>query len=200
MSIRAGIVLAGGFARRFGERDKTLAELRGRPLIAHAVEPLQTVVDRVVVSCRREQLRRFQDVLSDVEYRPDPTPDEGPLAGLDAALDDLEVDTVAVTTADRPLVPAGLYRSLFESLSSEGVVIRADGIDQPVPAVFDSTALRTAVTKQRSRGTRRLRAVLDALEYTTIPSETVEQQWGGDVLVDVNTPADLTRLDDRSVR
>ncbi|MCU4717971.1 molybdenum cofactor guanylyltransferase [Halapricum hydrolyticum] len=198
MNTRAGIVLAGGFARRFGERDKTLAEFRGRPLIVHAVEPLQAVVERVVVSCRREQLSAFETVLSDVDYRPDPTPDEGPLAGLDAALDGLEADTVAVTTADRPLVPAGLYRSLFESLSSEGIVIRADGIDQPVPAVFDAMALRTAVTEQRSRGTRRLRAALDAIEYTTITSESVEQRWGSHVLADVNTPADLTRLDEKT--
>lgn len=198
MNTRAGIVLAGGFARRFGERDKTLAEFRGRPLIVHAVEPLQAVVEQVVVSCRREQLSAFETVLSDVDYRPDPTPDEGPLAGLDAALDGLEADTVAVTTADRPLVPAGLYRLLFESLSSEGIVIRADGIDQPVPAVFGAAALRSAVAEQRSRGTRRLRAALDAIEYTTLTSESVERQWGDHILADVNTPADLARLDEKT--
>ncbi|QSG12574.1 Molybdopterin-guanine dinucleotide biosynthesis protein A [Halapricum desulfuricans] len=196
MHSRAGIVLAGGFARRFGDRDKTLAEFRGRPLIVHAVEPLRAVVERVVVSCRREQRPAFEPVLSGVEYRPDPTPDAGPLAGLDAALEGLEAETVAVTSADRPLVPAGLYRSLLDSLSKEGVVIRADGIDQPVPAVFETRALRRAVTEQRSNGTRRLRAVLDALDCTTLDGETITRQWGEDVLADVNTQADLARLEE----
>lgn len=194
MSTRAGIVLAGGFARRFGDCDKTLAELRGKPLIAHAVQSLRPAVDRVIVSCRHEQRPSFERVLSNVTYRPDPTPDEGPLAGLDAALDGLDATAVAVSTADRPLVPTDLYRHLFDARSAEAIVIRAEGIDQPVPAVFDAPALRTAVSDQRARGTRRLRAVLDAVEYTTVPATMVARRWGEHALVDVNTPAQLERL------
>jgi len=194
VSSRAGIVLAGGFARRFGDRDKTLAELRGRPLIAHAVQSLQPVVDRVIVSCRHEQRPSFERVLSNVTYRPDPTPDEGPLAGLDTALDGLDATAVAVSTADRPLVPTDLYRHFFDARSTEAIVIRSEGIDQPVPAVFGVSALRTAVGGQRARGTRRLRAVLDAVDYTTIPATMVKRRWGEHVLVDINTPAQLDQL------
>ena len=194
MSERAGIVLAGGFARRFGDRDKTLAELRGKPLIAHAVQSLRPVVDQVVVSCRHEQRSSFERVLSNVTYRPDPTPDEGPLAGLDTALDGLDATAVAVSTADRPLVPTDLYRHFFDARSTEAIVIRSEGIDQPVPAVFGVSALRTAVGGQRARGTRRLRAVLDAVDYTTIPATMVKRRWGEHVLVDINTPAQLDQL------
>ena len=196
MSSRAGIVLAGGFARRFGDRDKTLAELRGRPLIAHAVQSLQPVVDRVIVSCRHEQRPSFERVLSNVTYRPDPTPDKGPLAGLDAALDGLDATAVAVSTADRPLVPTDLYRHFFDARSAEAIVIRADGIDQPVPAIFDVPALRTVVANKRANGTRRLRAVLDAIEYTTVPATMVTRRWGEHVLADINMPAQLDRLND----
>ena len=196
MSSRVGIVLAGGFARRFGDRDKTLAELRGRPLIAHAVQSLRPVVDRVIVSCRHEQRPSFERVLSNVTYRLDPTPDEGPLAGLDAALDGLDAAEAVVSTADRPLVPTDLYRHLLDARSTEAIVIRADGIDQPIPAVFDVPALRTAVSDQRARGTRRLRAVLDGIEYMTVPATMVTRRWGEHVLTDINTPAQLDRLNE----
>lgn len=194
MSSRAGIVLAGGFARRFGDRDKTLAELSGKPLIAHAVQSLRPIVDRVIVSCRHEQRQSFERVLSSVTYRPDPTPDEGPLAGLDAALDGLDATAVAVSTADRPLVPTDLYRHLFDARSAEAIVIRADGIDQPVPAIFDVPTLRTTVSDKRANGTRRLRAVLAGIEYTTVPAAMVTRRWGEHVLADINTPAQLDRL------
>lgn len=194
MSICTGIVLAGGSARRFGDRDKTLATLDGRPLVAHAVEPLQSIVDRVVVSCRREQIDAFEESLPEVDYRSDPTPDKGPLAGLAAVLDVIDTDLVVLTTADRPCIPSELYRFLFDSLSDEGVVIHTGGFDQPAPGVFDAMALRTAVRARRTDGERRLRSVLEPLDLTRIPGTTIREQWGDRVLVDVNTEAELDAL------
>lgn len=194
MSTRTGIVLAGGSARRFGDRDKTLATLEGRPLVAHAIEPLQSIVDRVVVSCRREQIDAFEESLPEVDYRPDPTPDKGPLAGLAAALDVIDTDLVALTTADRPCIPSELYRFLFDSLSGEGVVILTDGIDQPAPGVFEATALQSAVCARRTDGERRLRSILEPLDLTRIPGTMIRERWGDRVLIDVNTEAELDAL------
>lgn len=194
MSTRTGIVLAGGSARRFGDRDKTLATLEGQPLVAHAVEPLQSIVDRVLVSCRREQVDAFEETLPEVDYRPDPTSDKGPLAGLAAALDVIDTDLVALTTADRPCIPSDLYRFLFDSLSGEGVVIHTGGIDQPAPGVFDATALHSAVRARRADGERRLRSILGPLDLTRIPGTMIRERWGDRVLVDVNTEAELDAL------
>jgi molybdopterin-guanine dinucleotide biosynthesis protein A len=57
---RAALILAGGKARRFqtkGQewRDKALAELAGKPLLIHAVENVQSVVDEVVVCVNDEE-------------------------------------------------------------------------------------------------------------------------------------------------
>ncbi|MUV90688.1 NTP transferase domain-containing protein [Halapricum sp. CBA1109] len=111
---RSAVVLAGGFSTRYGETDKTLAEIDGRPMIAHAVRALRPVVDDIVVSCRESQLSSFRDALDGVRYRPDETPDQGPLAGLSDALGGVEGDTLALTTADMPRVPAALYRECFD--------------------------------------------------------------------------------------
>ena len=56
MTKRAALILAGGKARRFqvkgGEKweDKALATLSGKPLLIHAVENVQGIVDEVSVS------------------------------------------------------------------------------------------------------------------------------------------------------
>mgnify|MGYP000185735208 CR=1 FL=1 len=194
MTSRAGIVLAGGYARRFEDGDKTLADFEERPLIAHAVDALRPVVDTVVVSCRDEQIESFERVLDDVIYAPDPEPDEGPLAGLAAALAKVDATAVAVTTADRPRVPTGLYRQFFQRLASDGIVIEADDIRQPAPAVFATVALREAVNQQRDSGERRLRSVFELLDLDIVSSESVAEQWGEEVLIDVNTAADLKQL------
>lgn len=194
MTTRAGIVLAGGFGERFDGGDKTLAELDGRPLIEHAVSALRPVVETTVVSCREEQIETYQRVLEDVTYRPDPTPDEGPLAGLAAALSEVDAEAVAVATADRPCVPPSLYRSFFESLTQECVVIRSAELLQPVPGVYQTSALRRSVTRLRARDERRLRSVLDDLHIDIVTAESVRDRWGTQVLADVNTTADLERL------
>jgi molybdenum cofactor guanylyltransferase len=56
---RAALILAGGKARRFQTKgqewhDKALAELAGKPLLIHAVENVQGVVDEVVVCVNDE--------------------------------------------------------------------------------------------------------------------------------------------------
>lgn len=194
MTSRAGIVLAGGFGERFDDGDKTLAELDGRPLIAHAIEPLRPVVDTVVVSCREEQIEAFQRVLEDVTYRPDPTPDEGPLAGLAAAVSGVDAEAVAVATADRPCVSSELYTEFFDALSLDGVVIQSGEFREPAPAVFRVDRLRSVVQRHRDAGDRRLRAVLDCLDLTTVSAESAREQWGETVLVDVNTRAELDSI------
>lgn len=197
MAETAGIVLAGGYSRRFGDRDKILAPLDGRPLIAHAVDSLDPVADDVIVSCREDQIESIESVLDNAVFRPDRTPDGGPLAGLATALDGVDATSVAVTTADRPCVPQALYRFLLDTLSREGVVILSSGILQPAPAAFRTDALRASVEKKQSRDETRLLSVLEPLELTTIPVTEIRQRWHEDVLADVNNPADLDAIRDR---
>lgn len=197
MSTRAGIVLAGGYARRFEGGDKTLAELDGQPLLAHAVAALRPAVDTVVVSCRDEQQSTFESVVSNVRFRPDPTPDQGPLAGLAAALSAVDADATALATADMPRVPTGLYRAFFEEFgAADAVVVRDEGYRQPAPGTYRTEPLRATVEAARERGEQRLRAVFDELAVETVDGDSVRARWGGDTLIDVNTTETLTALEE----
>ena len=98
-SARLGAVFAGGRARRFG-RDKALAELGGRTLLAHAVAALSRHVGEVVVCGRAVAgLRALADR---------PRPDMGPLGALNAALHDADARGFAgvlTTGCDMPFFP-----------------------------------------------------------------------------------------------
>jgi molybdenum cofactor cytidylyltransferase len=45
----AGLILAAGAGTRFGEQTKQLADLRGKPLLQHAVDAMNAALDRAVV-------------------------------------------------------------------------------------------------------------------------------------------------------
>lgn len=195
MSKRTGVVLAGGYARRFGKADKTLAKLGDDPLIYHVVENLRPVVDDIVVSCRVEQQSAFRQVLGDVRMCPDPAPDRGPLAGLAATLETVDGDAIALATADMPCVPTELYADCFDRLGGvDAVVVRDEGILQPAPGIYRLDRLRASVSEQRSDDERRLRSIFESLSIETLDGNWVRDRWGDETLVDVNTKADLERL------
>lgn len=99
-----GAVLAGGESRRFGS-DKALALLKGRPLIAHAIDALAAQADAVVV-CGKEW----------GDWVPDrPAPGLGPLGGINAALHCAAArgyDAVLTVPCDVPALPADLARRI----------------------------------------------------------------------------------------
>ena len=70
MTKRAAIILAGGKAKRFQTshdkwQDKALAELNGKPLLVHAIENIQDIVDEIVVVVNENESRisQYQNVL-----------------------------------------------------------------------------------------------------------------------------------------
>ena len=80
-----GLVLAGGKSRRMGQ-DKALLRREGRSQLAHAVDLLGAVTDRVYVSARADQAdeperARYEQVVD--RYR-----GIGPVAGILSAMDE----------------------------------------------------------------------------------------------------------------
>ena len=53
----AGVILAGGQARRMGGADKALVDLAGRPLLAHALERFAPQVAPLILSANGDPAR-----------------------------------------------------------------------------------------------------------------------------------------------
>lgn len=112
---RHGLILAGGAGRRVGGRDKGLIEQGGVPLVAQSVLALHGQVDTVWISCNRNR-EVYADYapLIPVDRRTDY---QGPLAGLEAAVDVITDGFILLMPCDNPEPPERLGDRLFPVLA-----------------------------------------------------------------------------------
>ena len=158
-----GVVLAAGGSTRMG-RPKQLAELDGRPLLAHALAALDTApVDRVVVALGGAA----SQVLDRVDLgRAEPLVVEGWTAGMGHVLastlaqagDDWAA--VVVLLGDQPLVPAGAVARVVEAWrAGAGPVVTATYGGRPGhPRLFDRRLLPDLLRLTGDTGARDLLA------------------------------------------
>jgi molybdenum cofactor guanylyltransferase len=138
----AGLILAGGRARRMGGEDKGLIRLAGRPMVEHVLERFGPQVDEVFINANRnaEQYGRYghrviPDVIDDFP---------GPLAGMLSAMEAVHQPWLAVVPCDSPLLPQDLVQRLFESALAESadIAVAHDGERlQPVVALLRCSLL-----------------------------------------------------------
>ncbi len=126
----AGVILAGGRARRMNNQDKGLVSFKGRPMVSYALAALAPVVDFMVINANRniDQYRQFGwPVISDQTDSFD-----GPLAGILSAMIhvDVDADVLVVVPCDSPLIKAEHLQKLLLARSEQDadVAVAFDGI------------------------------------------------------------------------
>jgi molybdopterin-guanine dinucleotide biosynthesis protein A len=188
----AGIVLAGGKSSRLGF-DKALLRVNGEILA-------QWLPDRLAAWCSPVALvvDRPQRYAVAVRQLVDHAPDAGPLAGIAAGLQGLAVPAF-VCACDMPLLQPALLQRLLVALDGYDLAIpERDGRLEPLCAVYAVSCLPVI---QRLLRDRRLRANAVASE---VPTRILrEPEWRaidpeGDSFLNINTPADLVRIQDRA--
>ena len=187
-----GLVLAAGGSTRMG-RPKQLAELDGRPLLAHVLAALADApVDRVVVALGGAA----EQVLAGVDLEgTEPLVVEGWAAGmgqvLASALDQAGGDwqAVVVVLGDQPLVPGAAVARLVEAWrAGAGPVVTAAYRGRPGnPKLFDRRLLPELLRLAGDTGAR---------ELVAAHPEWVHQVEVGDLGsdADVDVEADLERV------
>ena len=112
-----GVILAGGEARRMGGGDKGLVELRGKPLVEHALAALSPQVNTVIINANRNRERYAaygHPVIADSRQG-----FQGPLAGMLSCIEAAETEFIVSVPCDSPLLPDDLVARLFRQLSEE---------------------------------------------------------------------------------
>lgn len=122
----AGVVLAGGLARRMGEmgkNDKALLQLAGKPILNHVVDRLRPQVGSMVVNANGDPVR-FSDFGLPVAADPIDGfagPLAGVLAGLEWAAENApDANWVVSIACDTPFFPESLVDRMLGSIAAEG--------------------------------------------------------------------------------
>jgi molybdenum cofactor cytidylyltransferase len=145
-----GLILAAGEGRRFGGA-KQVAELGGKPLMAHAMAALMAVplVERrgVVLGAHADEIRARID-LTDFEEIVCEDWAEGMAASLRAGVRAMrECEAVVVLLADQPGVTPQVVAQVADGVRSGSVALRAVYDGQPGHPVLLSQALYDDILK-----------------------------------------------------
>lgn len=114
----AGVLLAGGRSSRIGGGDKCLLPLRGKPLLAHAIERLKPQVSALVLNANGDPKRFASFGLPVIADEGDDY--AGPLAGLLAGLEWADAEApnmrfIVTVPTDTPFFPEDLAARLIEA-------------------------------------------------------------------------------------
>lgn len=183
------IVLAGGRSRRMGDVDKIGIVVSGVSLLAHACEAVADARTLVVVGPSGLAGTPERAIVT----REEP-PFAGPVAALGAGMAALRdpAGLVVVLAADVPRAADAVPSLLTASESCrDGVVARSsDGHRQPLLGVYRHASLAAALEANAPLTDLGVNRVLRDLELH-------ELDLPDEILADIDTPADLRRLEEQ---
>ena len=185
-----GLVLAGGYSRRFGS-DKAAIQIAGHALLDTTIGLLIPHVASAYVSVRADQtddaLRRRFPVIPDSEAG------LGPAAGILAAHAQDPHAAWLVLACDMPGLNEAAIRNLIESRNGQraatAYISPVDGLVEPLCAIYEPATLARFRIQVAAGAGRSPRGFLsDADVELLVPV-------AADVLLNVNTPADMEQLE-----
>ena len=187
------VVLAAGASSRFGSQ-KLLADLAGRPVLAHVLDALAAAgLDDVVVVLGDER-RAIEAAITwrgerrVTNQRPRDGLSSSVRVGLDAAAEDDRAAAVLVVLGDQPALRPGTIRAVIEAAEGSAAPFAcaryaADGAPNPVLVRREAWAMAAGLSGDRGLGP--LLAARPEL-VLAVPVEGANP--------DVDTPADLAAL------
>jgi molybdopterin-guanine dinucleotide biosynthesis protein A len=181
----AGLVLAGGQARRMGGTDKAMLTVGGRSMLAAVIAALDLPVMAISANGDPGRFGAFGlPVLPDGVFT-----DQGPLAGILAGLDwaaGLGLSALLTAPCDTPGLPAGLADALWPPPRGASSGGRLHHLVASWPVGF-AGELRALLYGSGSRSVGRF-AERIGMRYVEFPADPV------DPFANVNTPQELARI------
>jgi molybdopterin-guanine dinucleotide biosynthesis protein A len=164
---RRAVVLAGGDSRRFGSRDKALARVSGEPMLRLVSQAAAEATDvpPVVAVRTAERAETYSGILETAEFVTDAPQPNGPIGGVEAALDHTTADWLFVCGCDMPHLAPSAIDWLFDHRGpAPAVVPRSGDWYHPLHAWYHRTALDDAL----SADLQRLQGIRDAVSETRV--------------------------------
>lgn len=184
----AAVLLAAGTSSRFGDEDKLMADLRGKPVIAHTLEAVASLAFAELVAVarpiaqapaiHRKLERRGYSVLTNDH------PEEGLASSILLAVEHVmpirRCRGILICLGDMPYVPQSHYnRICLAAEDVRSVVASTDGFSSSPPAFIGRKHFPELLTLRGDQGARALL------------SRGVQIEAMGNTLRDIDTPDDL---------
>ncbi|MEJ7927376.1 nucleotidyltransferase family protein [Sphingobium sp. AN641] len=184
----AAVLLAAGASSRFGEDDKLMADLRGKPMIAHTLETVASMAFGELIAVarplplapviHRKLDRRGYTIL--VNERPQDGISSSIVQAVRHVMPMSKVRGILICLADMPDVPQTHYnRICLAAEDIRSVVASTDGFSSSPPAFIGRKHFDELLALRGDQGARALL------------SHGVQIETSGSVLRDVDTPEDL---------
>ena len=184
-----GLILCGGRGSRMGGVDKGLQPFRGRALVEWVVERIEPQVDELLINAN-QNLDRYLELGHPVLR--DRIPGfAGPLAGLHAALAQVQGDLVVMVPCDSPFLPRDLVQQLSGALlraDADLAFVTAGGRAHPAFSVCRASLAEGLGAYLQSGGRK-----VDAW-YATLNSVEVAFDRQAEAFRNINTPEELEVL------
>jgi molybdopterin-guanine dinucleotide biosynthesis protein A len=181
-------VLAGGHSRRMGA-DKALIELDGQSLLQRALAVAGAVANGVWIVGSKEKFATFGSVIED-EFG-----NQGPLAGIHAALRASTLDLNVILAVDTPFVEGRLVDYLLGQARKGTAVVtapRAGGRWQPLCAVYRREFAKIAEGALRA-GKNKIGPLFAAVEVRAVEeAELIQHGFSLEMFRNLNTPEELS--------
>lgn len=187
----AGVILAGGRARRMNNQDKGLVNFKGRPMVSYAIAALAPVVDQLFINANRniEQYRQFGwPVISDQTDSFD-----GPLAGVLTAMIHADADVLVIMPCDSPLIKTEHLQKLLltRAENNADVAVAFDGIRLHPVFLAIKTALQTSLQDYLAGGQRKVAVWLEQQNLVQADFSNEPEIFGN-----INTMTELSVLEE----
>ena len=193
----AGVILAGGLARRMGGSDKAFIDLGGKPPVAHAIERLRPQVCALALNANVKPERY---AAYDLPVIADPVegfagPLAGILAGLHWARDHVPSARWVVSVAtDTPFFPRDLVARLLATVEGAGAQLARAASGGRAHPVFGLWPVSLAEDLQRALVDEDLRKIdRFTARYSLVTEEFPSELC--DPFFNINRPEDVGRAE-----
>ncbi len=177
-----GVILCGGESRRMGGGDKPLLEAGGRSLLQRVIESLFPQVDAIVLSCGSNAARYREFGLAVVADRRSGV---GPLAGIEAVLEQLDADFIFVCPGDAPAFPANRCDELCHRIGDAQVAYARTGARGHQLFLLVRSSASNSLSDWLNEGGQSVSGWLDHMQ--AVPVDFGDEA----AFTNINTPADL---------
>lgn len=187
----AGLVLAGGLARRMGGVDKGLIEIHGRTMCEITVDVLRPQVAEVLISANRNY--ELYESLGCEIVKDEMEGFLGPLAGLASAMKKTSLQWVITVPCDCPFL-SSRYVDAMAKVATDGVeiVVAHDGNRSQPTFMLVQSKLRSDLTSFLESGGRKIDLWFIRHPYVMADCSDLPNNF-----VNVNTPEERDAAESR---